>query len=93
MKAVNATNCTFMYGDRAIKIYSDGPATFELNIEDCNFVATSNYTVNKPLINVDSTHFASATITIAGVKIDPNLETVPVHNANGNAKVTVKVVE
>lgn len=88
---VNATNCTFMYGDRAIKIYSEGTATFELNIEGGKFVATDNYTVNKPLINVDSTFFTSATINIKGIEIDSKLADVALHNAEGNAKVTVTI--
>ena len=88
---VNATNCTFMYRDRAIKIYSEGPNTFVLNINGGKFVATSDYSVNKALINVDSTYFTSATINVTGVTIDEKLASASLHNAEENPKVTVTV--
>ena len=87
--AVNAEDCIFMYGDRAIKIYSEGAATYELNIKGGAFKATDNYTLNKALINVDSTYFASAKITVEGVEIDEKLAGVKLHNAAGDSKVTV----
>ena len=88
---VNATNCTFMYRDRGIKIYSEGANTFALNIAGGQFVATDDYDANKPLINVDSTYFESATIAVNNVKIDEKLKAVSLHNAEGNSKVTVTV--
>ena len=86
---VNATNCTFMYRDRAIKIYSEGANTFTLNINGGQFVATGDYSVNKALINVDSSFFAKATVNVTGVTVDSKLADAKLHNAEGNAKVTV----
>lgn len=86
---VNATNCTFMYRDRAIKIYSEGANTFTLNINGGQFVATGDYSVKKALINVDSSFFAKATINVTGVTVDSKLADAKLHNAEGNAKVTV----
>ena len=86
---VNATDCTFMYGDRAIKIYSEGPAEYELNIKGGQVVATNDYKVNKSIINVDSTYFTSAKINVEGLTIDSKLASAQLHNAAGNAKVTV----
>jgi hypothetical protein len=86
---VNATDCTFMYRDRAIKIYSEGAAEFELNITGGKFVATEDYSINKALINVDSTYLSSAKVTVTGVQIDAKLATANKHNATGNAKVDI----
>ena len=88
---VNANGCTFMYRDRAVKIYSEGANNYVLNITGGKFLATSDYTVNKALINVDSTYFASAVINVDGVEIDTKLAGAALHNAEGNAKVTVTV--
>ncbi len=90
---VNATDCTFMYRDRAIKIYSEGANTYTLNITGGQFVATDDYIVDKALINVDSTYFASANITVKNITIDEKLASASLHNAEGNSKVTVTVVE
>lgn len=86
---VNATECTFMYRDRAIKIYSEGANTFTLNINGGQFVATDDYSVNKPLINVDSTYFANATINVNGVTIDSKLATAALYNTASKTTVTV----
>ena len=86
---VNATDCTFMYGDRAIKIYSEGPAEYELNIKGGKVVATNDYKINKAIINVDSSAFKSAKISVDGLSIDEKLASVQKHNAEGDAKVAV----
>ncbi len=88
---VNATNCTFMYGDRAIKVYSESTKNHELNLVGCKFVAEEDYRLNKPLINFDSTYFASAKVTITNNQVDEALRGVALHNGENDAKITVEV--
>ncbi len=84
---VNAADCTFMYGDRAIKLFSEGVSNFELNINGGAFVATEGYTINKALINFDGA--STAKITVNGVSIDEKLAGANLHNAAGNDNVII----
>ena len=89
---VNATNCTFMYGDRAIKIYSEGSKDYVLNIDDCKFVATEDYKLNKVLINIDSTYINSVKLNIGTIEVDEKLSSLAIHNGEGDSKVTVSTL-
>jgi hypothetical protein len=78
-----------MYRDRAIKVYSEGAGNFELNITDCSFVATEDYSINKALINIDDTYFTSCVVNIKNVSIDEKLASAKLYSYNNASKVTI----
>lgn len=89
---VNVSDSTFYYGDRSIKIYNEGGSqNIEFNISDCDFKAAEGATVNKALINVDTTFMTSVKLNIENITVDAALSGVKTHNCANNAKVTVTI--
>ena len=86
---INLNKCTFMYRDRAIKVYSEGAGNFEVNITDCSFVATEDYSINKALINIDDTYFTSCVVNIKNISIDEKLASAKLYSYNNASKVTI----
>ena len=78
-----------MYRDRALKVYSEGAGDFELNINDCSFVATEDYSVNKALINIDATYLTSCVVNINNITVDEKLAAVKLYSCNNLKKVTI----
>lgn len=88
---INLTDCTFYYRDRALKIYSEGPANFELNLINPTFVATEDYILNKALINIDTTYLTTCVVNIENINIDEKLASLKVCSYSDASKVTVNV--
>lgn len=88
---INLTDCTFYYRDRALKIYSEGPADFELNLINPTFVATEDYILNKALINIDTTYLTTCVVNIENINIDEKLASLKVCSYSDASKVTVNV--
>ena len=84
---LTATRCTFTYGDRAIKAYSEGFNQYELILNECKFVADENYELKKALINVSN---GNLTLSVTNNTVDEVLQTLDFYATEGSATVTVK---
>ena len=84
---LTATRCTFTYGDRAIKAYSESSRQYELILNQCKFVADEGYKLNKALINVSS---GNLTLSVTNNTVDEALQTLDLYKTEGGATVTVK---
>ena len=87
---MNISGSTFNYDDRAIKIYNEGGVqNVTLNVKDSTFKAAEGATVNKALINVDTSYMTSVSLNLENITVADELAGVKLHNAEGNSKVTV----
>ncbi len=93
-KIANLDGCTFYYGDRAIKVYSEGGEPNKtININDCMFVKGNNFNLNKGLVEVDDAYLTTVAVNINGAVVDTNLgdvKIVSVKNAT-STKTTVVI--
>ena len=60
---VNVENCVFDATQKAIVIYAESPAEYNLNVENCKFSA-SDRTTDKAAIQMHTEHGISGTVTI-----------------------------
>lgn len=60
---VNVENCVFDATQKAIVIYAESPAKYNLNVENCKFSA-SDRTTDKAAIQMHTEHGISGTVTI-----------------------------
>lgn len=60
---VNVKNCVFDATQKAIVIYAESPAEYNLNVENCKFSA-SDRTTDKAAIQMHTEHGISGTVTI-----------------------------
>ena len=93
-QTANITDCTFNYSNRAIKVYNEGGTKdLVMNVTGCTFKADesfdANYDDNKSLISIDPTFVTSVKLTVKDITIDDALNGIDLHNAEGNAKITV----
>lgn len=84
---LTATRCTFTYGDRAIKAYSEGFNQYKLTLKDCEFVADEALTLNKALIMVSN---GNMTLSVTNNTIATELQTLALYKTEGSATVTVQ---
>ncbi len=63
-------DCVFNYGNRAIKIFSDGPLDMTVTIRNCSFKVSETSVASKAMIEIDDTHMRSANVTVSGITID-----------------------
>ena len=82
---LTATECTFVYGDRAIKAYSEGFNQYELILDGCKFVVDEGYSLNKALINVSN---GKLKLTVKNNYVDEALNTLDLYKTEGGATVT-----
>jgi hypothetical protein len=84
---LTATRCTFVYGDRAIKAYSEAFNQYELILDSCEFVADDGYKLNKALINVSN---GNLTLSVTNNTVDEALQGLNLYATEGSATVTKK---
>lgn len=84
---LTATRCTFTYGDRAIKAFSEGFNQYKLTLKDCEFVADEALTLNKALIMVSN---GNMTLSVTNNTIATELQTLALYKTEGSATVTVQ---
>ena len=88
-KQVDVTGSTFYYQDRAIKVYNEGGVKdVVLNVSDSKFFAANGASVNKALVNVDSSYMNSVELNISNITVDSALSGVQTYSGS---KVTATI--
>lgn len=92
-KTANIDGCTFYYGDRAVKVYSEGARPNKtINIDNCMFVKGDSFALNKALVEVDDAYLTTVAVNINGAVVDTNLGDVKMVNVKNAASTKTTVV-
>ncbi len=78
-------DCVFNYGNRAIKIFSDGPLDMTVTIRNCSFKASETSVASKAMIEIDDTHMRSAKVTVSDITIDSAIAAQGVYRIDDGA--------
>ncbi len=82
---ITVEDCTFVYGNRAIKIYSEGPRNVTVTINGANFVATDTSVASKAMIEIDDTFLTSVKVDVKNIIIDSRIAAQGVYRIDDGA--------
>ena len=75
-------NCVFNYGNRAIKIYSEGPSNREMIISNTAFKASATSNPNKAMIEIDDTFMTSVKVDVKNITMDSAIAAQGIYRIN-----------